>query len=74
MSWPVYSNNGDLAYAFKLSKHAHILYAFSPVLVFVELRGLASIAVLSGSCLPLGVFHIFDAIFYLFDFLTDFFF
>ena len=53
MSRHVYSDGGELAYAY-----AHIIYAFSHVLVSVEFRGLASVADLSGSWLPLGVSHI----------------
>ena len=62
MSQPVHSDYGELSYAFEPSKHANMLYAFSPVLVFVELCGLASIAVFSDSWLLLGVSHIFDTI------------
>ena len=62
MSRPVYSDGGDLADAYELSKHARMLYAFSHVLLSVEFCGLASIAVLSGSWPPLGVSHIFDTI------------
>ena len=60
MSQPVYSDDRELAYAFKQSTYAHMIYAFSPVLVFVKLWVLASTAVLSGSWLLLGVSHIFD--------------
>ena len=68
MGRPVYSDGGELTYAYKLSKHAHMLYAFLHVLVSVQFWGLASIAVLSGSWPPLGVFHIFDTILVFFAF------
>ena len=62
MSWPEYSDSGELAYAHVQSKHARVLDAFTHVLVSVEFCGLASIAVFSGSWPPLGVSHIFDTI------------
>ena len=68
MSRPVYSDGGELADAYKLSKHARMLYAFSHVLLSVEFCGLASIAVLSGSWPPLGVSNIFDTIVVFFAF------
>ena len=68
VSQPVYADGGELAYAYKLSKHAGMLYAFSHVLVSVEFCGLASIAFFSGSWPPLAVSHIFDTLSVLFAF------
>ena len=73
MSWPVYADGRELAYAYELSKHARMLYAFWHVLISVEFCELASIAVLSDSWPPLGVSHIFYAILVFFAFrLTSF--
>ena len=49
MSRPVYSECGELADAYELSKHARMLYAFSHVLASVEFCGLASILYVPSS-------------------------
>ena len=69
-----YSDDGELAYAFEPSKHAHILYPFCLFSYLSNSADFASIAVLSGSWLLLGVSHIFDTISVFFAFcLTSFF-
>ena len=68
MSRPVYSDGGELADAYELSKHARMLYAFLACSRICPILRLASIAVLSGSWPPLGVSHIFDTILVFFAF------